>query len=186
MIAGIDIEALLPRRQGSIGADSNAERSWQEEMEENVCSLLPSLTVKERIAGCLACVTIGYILSFGSWMRFGALLRGNPFPFVFSSTMGNLVSLSGACFLSGPQAQARKMCHETRKIASVLYLSSMVFTFLIAFTCTGYKFQAPLLVILVLTQYTCIAWYCMSYIPFARQWMKRMCAKYINDIVSQV
>jgi hypothetical protein len=185
IISGIDIESLIPRRQGSVEEGSNSERSWQDEMEDNVCSALPSLTVKERIAGCLACVTVGYILSFGSWMRFSSLLHGNPFPFVFTSTIGNIVSLSGACFLSGPRSQANKMFHPSRRIASILYLSSMAITFLIAFTCSGFSWQAPLMVILVFTQYICIAWYCMSYIPFARQWVKRHCTRWFNEMLEE-
>lgn len=45
------------------------------------------------------------ILELGSFTRFAKLLLGDPEPFAVMYTMGNLVSLGGSCFLSGPVAQ---------------------------------------------------------------------------------
>ena len=106
-------------------------------------------------------------------------------PFVFVSTLGNIVSLSGACFLSGPRAQARKMFHETRRIASMVYLSSMVVTLVVAFVCTGFRGQAPVMILLMLVEYAAVTWYCLSYIPFARDAIKKFCIRWWREVLEE-
>lgn len=131
------------------------------------------------------CMLFGYIINIGSWFRFKRLLFGDPLPFVIVSTVGNIISLSGACFLSGPRAQTRKMFHETRRIASVVYLSCMLITLLVAFLCTGFKWQAPLMIILMITQYVAVTWYCLSYIPFARDAVKKAFLRWWRQILDE-
>mmetsp|Transcript_712 Transcript_712/g.1152 ORF Transcript_712/g.1152 Transcript_712/m.1152 type:complete len:109 (-) Transcript_712:656-982(-) len=67
-----DAEILLPL------SSKNEERSWQDQIEEEVCDLLPSLTLQQRLFGCAACMGFGYILSFGSFFRFAKVLKGEP------------------------------------------------------------------------------------------------------------
>ncbi|GMI36749.1 hypothetical protein TeGR_g6367 [Tetraparma gracilis] len=153
----------------------NREKTWQEQVEEEVCSVCPSLTYTQRITGCLSCAAIGMLLSFGSFFRFTALLKGNPTPFAVCFTLGSIVSLCGTCFLSGPYRQAKSMCAKTRIGATVMYIGSMIATLAVAFACGSWPAQGLLILICVVLQYISIIWYTLSYIPFARQWAKSCC-----------
>ena len=169
----IDVESLPGRPQ------PQREKSRLEQVSDD---WLPSLTWKQRVIGCLSCMAVGYTLSLGSFFRMTQLLAGNPGPFVLTATFGNIVSLCGSCFLTGPTNQMRKMFHETRRIATGLYLGSLVLTLIVAFAAEGLPGQGIILIVLMLVQYVSIAWYCLSYIPFARQAAKRI----FNRMYSQV
>ena len=172
-----DVESLIR----PIKDRTSSLTSSQEEEE----SLFPTLTWKQRFIGCISCMTIGYLLSFGSFFRFGALLTGNPLPFVLYSTTGNIISLSGSCFLSGPSSQIKRMFHKTRRIASIAYISSLILTLIIAFTCYNVKGIGVVLLLLLLCQYVSIAWYCLSYIPFAREGVKKCFWKVYNEMMEE-
>lgn len=127
-------------------------------------------------------MAVGYTLSFGSFFRLTQLLAGDPIPFVMTATFGNIISLCGSCFLTGPTNQAKKMFHETRRIATGLYLGSLALTLVVAFAADGVPGQGVVLIVLMIVQYVAIAWYCLSYIPFARQAAKRV----FNRMYSQI
>mmetsp|Transcript_33512 Transcript_33512/g.47588 ORF Transcript_33512/g.47588 Transcript_33512/m.47588 type:complete len:127 (+) Transcript_33512:135-515(+) len=94
---------------------------------------------------------------------------GRAVPFVLNATVGNMIALGGSCFFTGPKSQLNNMFQETRRIASIAYLISMVFTLVIAFVpMPSIIPKGLILLILLLIQYVAIAWYCLSYIPYAR------------------
>ena len=167
----VDMESLL--------SSSNSNGNNNEEQNEFL-ALFPALTWQERLGGCLACMILGYILSLGSFFCFRDLLHGNPTSFVIYTTVGNIISLSGSFFLSGPTTQLQKMFHPTRKIATVLYIGSLLITLLVAFV-AEFKGQAILLLALVVCQYIAVAWYCLSYIPFARQMAGRLFGRMLSQ-----
>ncbi|BHF78415.1 Vesicle transport protein SFT2B [Sparganum proliferum] len=78
--------------------------------------------------------------------------------FALFYTLGNLCSLTSSFFLMGPVQQCKRMFAETRIIAASLVILFMVLTIVSA------------VVFLALT------WYSLSYIPFARDAVKRCCA----------
>jgi len=84
------------------------------EMEEQVCSIFPTLTFQQRIIGCLTCLLIGFILSMGSTFRLMKLIEGDPEPFATMYTIGNIVGLMSTCFLYGPVSQVKQMFAPTR------------------------------------------------------------------------
>ena len=169
------------RKQITNLLNPNREKTWQENLEAEVCSFCPSLSWTQRIYGCISCVAIGFLLSFGSFFRFTTLLKGNPTPFAVCFTMGSLVSLSGTCFLSGPYKQVKSMCKKTRMIASIMYIGSMIMTLVTAFALSDIPAQPLILLILCFLQYVAIIWYTLSYIPFARQWAASCCKKCCCD-----
>ena len=140
---------------------------------------LPSLSLRERLLGCGTCMIAGYILSFGSFMRIKSLLFGNPVPIVVHVTVGNIIALCGTCFLSGPQAQMRRMLHKTRKLATTYYLGSLVVTMFLLLL-PHFPFRNFLLFMLMIGQYVAITWYCLSYIPFARQFVTNGCRRLVG------
>lgn len=153
----------------------------------NNCGIeIPPLTWQERLGGCLACFILGYIISLGSFFRFKDLLQGNPKAFVLYTTVGNIISLLGSFFLAGPVSQFRKMLHPSRKVATVVYISCMILTLVVALvfdnnnSSTQKKVQGVVLLGLIGAQYVAVAWYTLSYIPFARQIAKRLIGRCVN------
>ncbi|EPY29990.1 hypothetical protein STCU_00494 [Strigomonas culicis] len=128
-------------------------------------SLCPSMSFKHRIMGCAGCMAIGMLFSllsiiamfFAEYVFFGVLF-----------TLGNLCSIGGTLFLAGPVKQFKNMFNESRWIASVLYLSSMLATILVAVL-----LQSGIGVLCCcLVQYGAMWWYFLSYVPFARDCIK--------------
>ena len=159
-------------------------KTWYEELEDEVCkcSCCPELTWTQRLYGCLFCFLIGMCLEVGSFFRFVALLSGDPQPFAYMYTIGNLVAISGTCFLSGPKSQMRKMCHNVRRWSTVLFFLSMILTLLVAiggqtFLALG-NLQTPVLIVLIVVQFLSLVWYTLSYIPFAQSMVTNCCKGY--------
>lgn len=90
------------------------EKTWYEEMEEEVCGICPAMTYTQRLMGCGTCMAFGFLLSMGSLLRLMQLIAGNPTPFATMYTIGNIVSLCSTCFLFGPWTQFKKMFAWTR------------------------------------------------------------------------
>jgi len=141
---------------------------------------LPTPTLRERLLGCGTMMLCGYLLSFGSFMRLKHLFTGNPVPIVVNVTMGNIITLCGTCFLTGPQSQLSKMFHKSRKLASAFYLGSLGVTLLLLML-PHFPTKNLMLFLLMLGQYVAITWYCLSYIPFARQFVKNICLRMIGQ-----
>mmetsp|Transcript_7501 Transcript_7501/g.13142 ORF Transcript_7501/g.13142 Transcript_7501/m.13142 type:complete len:206 (-) Transcript_7501:243-860(-) len=139
---------------------------------------LPSLSLRERLLGCATCMVCGYILSFGSFMRMKDLIVGNPVPLVVHVTMGNILALSGTCFLTGPSSQLKRMFHKSRKVASIFYLGSLGVT-LFLLLLPHFLLRGLLLFLLMIGQYIAITWYCLSYIPFARDFVSNFCRRLV-------
>jgi len=176
--SSFDYRSLLPTRSndGSMGGGSpgggtsppTSPTSLDGGGDDDLCSFFPEMTWRERLLGCATCMVAGYLLSFGSFFRIKDLLLGNPLPFVLNATMGNVISLAGSLFLKGPRTQINQMWHPTRRHATGVYLGSLALTLLVAFT-NLFPGRGFLLVLLMLCQYVAITWYCLSYIPFARE-----------------
>lgn len=167
--SSFDYRSLLPLTRGSNQSDIAIEEEQQQQpsQQEVCCSWFPEMTWRERLIGCGTCMVAGYLLSLGSFFRLKDLVTGNPLPYVLNATVGNMIALAGSFFLSGPVTQSRRMWHEKRRKATVLYIGSLVLTLLVAFTPVPGK--AFWLLILMVVQYVSILWYTLSYIPFAQE-----------------
>lgn len=86
-------------------------------------------------------------------------------------------------FHLGPRAQVSKMFHPTRKNATLLYLASLSLTLLVALV-KNFTGQDILLFMLLSLQYISVTWYCLSYIPFARQLAARLFGRLVAYEVS--
>lgn len=71
MFESMDFASLLPTRQ-------TTEERQAEVPEDDMCSILPTLTWQERLGGCGVCMVAGYLLSFGAFFRVKELITGNP------------------------------------------------------------------------------------------------------------
>jgi hypothetical protein len=149
------------------------KREWYEELEENVCSMFPSMTWQQRIYGCAICMVIGFCLSMGSLFRLIELLHGDPVPFAIMYTLGNIISISATCFLYGPWSQAKQMFAPTRFITTVVYVLFMGLTLFLAFYPEEIPVRVLWLVLSILAQFLALVWYTLSYIPFGRDFVSK-------------
>lgn len=159
----------VTRAKSAVGMKTNEEPTVVEEVSE----FCPKLTYKERLYGFGFCFTIGYLITFMSFKFFEDLIAGNPVPYVILYTFGNCISLLSSMFLCGPKRQFQRMFDDTRKITTIIYLSSLLASIIVCFLPLPSNLKLIILVLLLLTQLLASIWYTMSYIPLARRAFKR-------------
>ena len=64
-----------------------------------ICARCPNLTRGQRLIGFAICFVFGGLLSFSALNSLPSLLLGNPAPFAFKYTFGNLLSVCSASFV---------------------------------------------------------------------------------------
>ena len=138
------------------------------------CRRLPTLSYQQRLVGFLCCFGLGMLLSLTSLMSFTSLLGGNPTPFAFKYTLGNLLSMGASSFLVGPAKQCRDMCAPVRRGASLLYVGSLGGTLF----CIFYLHSRLLTAASICVQLVAMVWYCFSYLPFGHTMLRR-CLGYL-------
>ncbi|CAH8863929.1 unnamed protein product [Trichobilharzia szidati] len=95
--------------------------------------------------------------------------------FALFYTLGNIFSLGSTIFLMGPVNQVKRMFQETRAFAATFMLVCLVLT--IIFALLGFRLLCLLFCIL---QSLALTWYSLSYIPYARDAVKRLCSSCIG------
>ena len=141
---------------------------------------LPELSWEERVMGFLLCWAFGFALTLSSMINFPRLMLGNPAPFAWAYSIGNIVGIVSSSFLVGPQAQCEMMMAPVRLFASIVYLASIVLTMFSALVLE----HAILTVLLMLVQFCALLWYCASYIPFGRELITKIIERFccpVND-----
>ncbi|XP_077198149.1 vesicle transport protein SFT2B [Paroedura picta] len=127
-----------------------------------------SLSWSTRVKGFIACFATGVLCSIlGTgllWVpRKGLIL------FAVFYTLGNISSLGSTIFLMGPMRQLKRMFEPTRLIATIVMLLCLVLTLCSAF----WWHNKGLALIFCVLQFFALAWYSISYIPFARDAVKK-------------
>ncbi|KAL7530751.1 hypothetical protein ACHAXR_003650 [Thalassiosira sp. AJA248-18] len=182
--AGGSVRENMSKASGSVrtglgiptaNADDNSDaQSESSSIVDEVSEYCPKLTFHQRIMGFGICFTCGYLMTFMSFRLFIKLVEGNPAPFVFLYSSGNILSLMSSMFLSGPKRQFKSMFDEKRQITSITYLVTLVCSmwFVLFPYPTGPKIS--LIGLLLLVQMSACLWYTLSYIPYGRATFKRM------------
>jgi len=125
-----------------------------------------SLSWSTRIKGFLGCFIGGFLISLlGSLCLFLGNLKG----FGILYTFGSVIGLLSTMFLMGPVNQVKKMCASTRVIATFIMLLSLFLTLWSAL----YWKKNGLVLIFIIIQFLAMTWYSISYIPFARDAVKK-------------
>ncbi|XP_041067450.1 SFT2 domain containing 2a isoform X2 [Carcharodon carcharias] len=140
------------------GSDSNEDGGPLSEVIEGT-----SLGWGTRVKGFLACFVAGIICSILGVCFLWIPKRGLILFAVFYS-IGNISSIGSTMFLMGPVKQIKKMFEPTRLAATIVMLVCLVCTLCSAF---WWK-KAALALIFCVLQFFAMAWYSISYIPFAR------------------
>ena len=154
--AGLGLVAAKPKEpEGAMG---------------RLCACCPTLTKGQRMLGFIVCFVFGGLLSLSALGSLPSLLLGNPAPFAFKYTFGNLLSLGSSSFVVGPQKQIRDMMSPERRTASLIYVVSLIGTLSCVFVL---KVQL-LSFAFVVVQFTALTWYMLSYVPYGQQCLKRL------------
>lgn len=170
-----DLVGSAPRQQNvysmiteSIGIQQ--ERNCFEEAlyycETEVCFVCPSLSWKQRLYGCIACMLLGFFVSIGSFSRFSELVGGDPRPFVAQYILGNILALCSTCLLHGPLSQSQIMLANTRIATTGIYLALTVAIIVAAYWSNP---DVLLVLLFVLAQYLTLAWYTLSMLSWGQQ-----------------
>ena len=138
-------------------------------------SACPSLTVKQRVYGFVACFVLGLFLSFLSIGGLvGAFLNTRKFALLYS--IGNLCSIGSTLFLIGPMRQLKRMFHPKRVVSTILFLGSLIATVVFSFFFDkSIGWHKLVLLLLMLAQFCSLFWYTLSYIPFGQKICKKIC-----------
>jgi hypothetical protein len=108
---------------------------------------------------------MGMLLSFLSTFFVSGIILGRPQKFALLYSFGQFCSLGSSMFLMGPWEQIKSMFSDDRRLATSVYLISVVLTIVSAI-----KVHSAILVLICIGIQLCaLAWYSISYIPYARE-----------------
>ncbi|XP_068586051.1 vesicle transport protein SFT2B-like [Cebidichthys violaceus] len=124
-----------------------------------------------RMKGFIVCFVLGIVCSvLGSCMLWIPGVGLAVFAVLYS--VGNISALASTMFLIGPCRQLKTMCAKERALATVIMMVCLVLTLCAAF---WWKNNGLALLFCVL-QFLAFAWYGLSYIPFARDGVMKLCS----------
>merc|ERR1711997_422265 len=125
-----------------------------------------TLSWSTRLKGFGICLGLGILISILGTvcLYFAALTK-----FAVLYTFGNVIALGSTCFLMGPVAQMKRMFASTRIIATILMIVFLVLTLMSAL---WWKKNTLALMFCIL-QFCAMLWYSLSYIPYARDAIKK-------------
>ncbi|XP_064618177.1 vesicle transport protein SFT2B-like [Liolophura sinensis] len=145
------------------GKDQDEEQGIVTQISEG-----STLSWSTRLKAFCFCFVLGVCMSvLGSALLFVG--RNGLVLFAVFYTLGNMLSLASTCFLMGPLKQVKKMFAQTRIIATILVLVCFVMTLVSAFALKN----AALALVFCILQFLALTWYSISYIPFARDAVKK-------------
>lgn len=151
---------------------SGDEGSTQNDEEAGFASQLRDATTlgwTNRLKAFAICFGLGFLFSI-----LGALFLAIPGKglrlFALFYSLGNIASMASTCFLMGPWKQLQKMFNSTRVVATIVALTFLVLTLVSAL----YYKKAGLTFVCCIIQFLAMTWYCLSYIPYARDAVKKM------------
>lgn len=126
-----------------------------------------SLSWSTRVQGFAACFVLGAFISVLACVMFSITFNLYTFGILYS--LGNVVAICSTLFLMGPTNQIKRMFNETRWIASTVMLVFLVLTLISAFV----LHKKGLTILFCIFQFLAMTWYSISYIPFARDAVKK-------------
>ncbi|CAF3363520.1 unnamed protein product [Rotaria sp. Silwood1] len=135
---------------------------------------ISGLSWDTRIKGFGICLLIAVLLGVGAVIIY--FLGGNLSGFAVLYTFAVIFGVGSTIFLMGPLNQLKKMFDATRWIATLVFLASIIMTLVSALAIKS----GVLVLIFIIVQFLALAWYTISYIPFARNAIKSCCGGIIG------
>lgn len=116
------------------------------------------------------CFILGWFITFLSLLTMGSIVT-SPARFATLYTLGNITAIASTFFIYGPVRQAKTMMKQSRWIATIIYVLFMVLTLFAAFKPDP---KPGVIILAVIGQFLASLWYSLSFIPFARDGVKRV------------
>ena len=129
-----------------------------------MCGCFPALGYSTRLAGFVFCFALGLLLSLASLTSFASVLVGNPGPFAFKYTVGNVLSMSSYCFLHGPAKQCRSMLAPQQRLTTLAYLGSLAATLYCVLVLKNYLLTLAAIAV----QFCAMLYHAMSFFPLGQ------------------
>ena len=159
-------------------------------------SLCPSLSYTQRMYGFAGCFVAGWLVSFLSSI---SLWQGNFKTFGIFYTFGNIIALCSTGFLIGPKKQCKNMCKPIRRVATAMFLGSLLAVIITASSWPEYTAEdhaanpehkvghekpggGMVILLEIIVQFCAAIWYTASYIPFGRKMLKNCCASCVGGM----
>ncbi|CAJ0584158.1 unnamed protein product, partial [Mesorhabditis spiculigera] len=117
------------------------------------------------ILSCIASLCASILLMISSLAGFCVL-----------TSIGSIMSLIGTCFLMGPLKQLKNMFSANRWVASLAYIAFIMMALISGLVLKN----TPLALIFTILQYVAMAYYSLTYIPFAKQYIDRWLCSCLN------
>ncbi|XP_046847770.1 vesicle transport protein SFT2B-like [Xenia sp. Carnegie-2017] len=152
--------STIQKLKSAVTGKENDENSLITEISDAT-----TLSWSTRIKGFIICFLLGIGFTLlGIVMIFQSKYK----LFAVFYTFGNLTALGSSFFLTGPVKQLKNMFKEKRLIATIVMLSCIALTL-----CAGLWWKnGGLAILFAILQYLAMTWYCLSYIPYARNAVK--------------
>uniref|UniRef100_A0A1B6KHY2 Vesicle transport protein n=1 Tax=Graphocephala atropunctata TaxID=36148 RepID=A0A1B6KHY2_9HEMI len=126
-----------------------------------------TLSWSTRIKCFAFCFILGILVSMLASLSL--FLHRGWAQFAVLYTFGNIISMMSTLFLMGPVNQVKKMFAPTRVVATILVLVMIVLTLV-----AGLWIKNPgLAFVFIIMQWMAMTWYSLSYIPYARDAVKK-------------
>ncbi|UJR35699.1 hypothetical protein I4U23_028448 [Adineta vaga] len=140
------------------------------EQEQNpISSEISGLSWDTRIKGFGICLLVAFLLGIGAVIVY--FLGGNLSGFAILYSFAVIFGVISTIFLRGPMKQLKTMFDSTRWIATIVFIGSVIMTLVSALA-----IKIGILVLLfVIVQFLALAWYTITYIPFAQSALKSCC-----------
>ena len=157
----------LQDRVSQVRFGSTPDEGDEQENQTLLQQLNESTTLNktQRLLGFAVCFGMGMLLSL---IAPSFILR--PVKLATILTLGNLLSLGSMMFLMGPMKQCQSMMDEKRRIATLVYIGSLIMTIVTAFVVKSML----LCLVCIAIQYTALFWYSLSYIPYGQSMLLRV------------
>ncbi|XP_046667319.1 vesicle transport protein SFT2B isoform X2 [Homalodisca vitripennis] len=126
-----------------------------------------TLSWSTRIKCFAFCFILGILLSMLASLSL--FLHRGWAQFAVLYTFGNIVSMLSTLFLMGPVNQVKKMFAPTRVVATIVVIVMIVLTLVSGFWIKN----AGLAFLFIIMQWMAMTWYSLSYIPYARDAVKK-------------
>lgn len=165
----------MDRFRRALSGDEEENQDEEESLLEGLSDEM-SLSWSTRIRGFVICFVFGVVCSVMGSAFLAFPIKGKKLFAVFY-TFGNILSLASTCFLMGPCNQLKKMFAETRIFATIIVFVCMALTLMSAF----WWDKTGLALLFCIFQFISLTWYSLSYIPFARDAVKRCCSSCIGS-----
>uniref|UniRef100_A0A0K0F6W5 Vesicle transport protein n=1 Tax=Strongyloides venezuelensis TaxID=75913 RepID=A0A0K0F6W5_STRVS len=153
--------------QNSVPVEENNEEGGNNRYNGSNIQDASKMSWDIRVQCFIGCFILSIVASFCSSFL---LVQGKLTGYTVLVSIGSVISIIGSFFLSGPVKQLRNMFEEKRVIATCIYISSIIMSFVAALVLKS----VSLAIICIIIQYLAMAWYSLSYIPYAHNFIKKL------------